>query len=1264
MNKAIFAIALLLLFVFSVFQTPALAQSGPVAGYAFSEGSGTTTVDSSGNNNTGTLLSGASWTTAGKYGNAISFNGSTGYVSVPDSNSLHIGATGTMEAWVNLSATSRWHGIIAKGNANSNATTNYSIEINSGDGVECGVGNGSTATIVDSTATLTAGTFYHVACTWDGTNVTIYINGVKDQFRAQGLTPASNTSPLYIGQFGGNVDRTSGVIDEVRIYNRALSAAQIQTDMNTPVSSATQTGLTVAPGSFTLTSASATQQLTVTATYSDGSTQNVTSNPATTYLSNNTGVVTVGTTGLVQAAGNGTTSVKASYGGFSATANVTVTLPTQTGLTVVPGSFTLTSASATQQLTVTATYSDGSTQNVSNNPATTYLSNNTGVVTVSTTGLVQAAGNGTTSVKASYGGFSATANATVTLPTQTGLTVAPGSFTLTVGATQQLTVTATYSDGSTQNVTSNSATTYSSNNTTVATVNTTGSVKAAAKGTATIQASYGGFSAQATATVNLAAPGLVAAYNFNEGNGTTVTDASGNGNNGAITGATWTPSGRFGGALSFNGTNSWVTVNDAPTLDLTTGLTLEAWIYPRMPMGWQAAIMKEQTSDLVYALYVNSGVDDPSAVLNINGVDVALLHDAEDTQMPANKWTHLTTTYDGSTLRLYQNGVEVNNIARAGRMPVSSGPLRIGGDSIWGEYFDGLIDEVRIYNRALSPTEIQTDMYTPVSSPALTGLAASPGTFTMPAAGALQQLTVTGTYATGMRQDVTLNAGITYTSSNPAVATVSAIGLVKAVANGTATITSSYGGFSTTTTATISIMTDPTQIGQWSQPVELGVVAVNMILLRSGKVLVYGGPLLSGKNATIFDPATGNTTAVPNNLTDIFCSGHAALADGRLLVVGGYDSVNNIVGVADANIFDPATQKWTSLPKMAYRRWYPTATTLPDGRVLVTSGATTCFGYDCLADTPEIYDPATNLWTQLNNAHLPLWYYPYSFLLPDGRVLVAGTSEQPSVTRALDVGAQSWTTIDPLVVEGGSATMYSPGKIMKSGTSADAGNTNIPAGNATYVLDMTQQSTAWQQTASMAAPRAYHNLTVLPDGNVLATGGELTLDGSSISQAVYQAEMWSPALQTWTTLSLEQVPRLYHSTAVLMPDGRVFVAGGGSAYPAPDETTGEYYSPPYLFKGPRPMIASAPTTIPYGTQFVVQSPDATNIASISLVRLGAATHQFNQDARFLSLSFQKSGSALTVRAPVNAKLAPPGYYLLFLVNNNGVPSIASFVKVQ
>jgi hypothetical protein len=798
----------------------------------------------------------------------------------------------------------------------------------------------------------------------------------------------------------------------------------------------------------------------------------------------------------------------------------------------------------------------------------------------------------------------------------------------------------------------------------VATVNTTGSVKAVAKGTATIQAFYGGFSAQATATVNLGAPGLVAAYSFNEGSGTAVTDASGNGNTGAISGATWTTSGRFGGALSFNGTNAWVTVNDAPSLDLTTAFTMEAWVNPRMPLGWQVVALKEQSNDLVYAMYANTPADNPSSVASIGGIAFAAVPAQGDLEVPANVWTHLTTTYDGSTLRLYSNGVEVGNLAVSGQMPVSPGPLRIGGDSIWGEYFDGLIDEVRIYNRALTPAEIQADMYSPVTPPSFSSLALTPGNSTMPVAGSLQQLNLTGTYSNGLKQDMTLTTGVTYTSSNPAVATVSSTSLVKAVASGTTTITASYAGFSPTTVISVSLTSDPAQIGQWSQPMDVGVVAVNMILLHNGKILMYGGQGASGKAATVFDPATGNTTPVPNNFTNLFCSGHAALADGRVLVVGGFDSANNIVGTADVNIFDPTTQRWTSAPKMAYRRWYPTATTLPDGRVLVTSGATTCYGYDCLADVPEIYDPTTNLWAQLNIAKLPFWYYPFAFLLPDGRVLIAGTSEQPSITRALNVNAQTWTTVDPVIVGGGAATMYAPGKIMKSGTSSDAGVTNIPANNTTYVLDMTQPSPAWQQTAPMAAPRAYHNLTVLPDGTVLATGGELTLDGLSLPYAVYQAEQWSPTTQTWQTLSLGQVPRLYHSTAVLLPDGRVLVGGGGSVYPATDETTVEFYSPPYLFKGPRPTITSAPATVRYGTQLTVQTPDAANIASIFLIRSGATTHAFDEDTRTLSLTFQQASNSLIVQAPANANLAPPGYYMLFIKNNSGVPSIASFVKIQ
>jgi hypothetical protein len=761
-----------------------------------------------------------------------------------------------------------------------------------------------------------------------------------------------------------------------------------------------------------------------------------------------------------------------------------------------------------------------------------------------------------------------------------------------------------------------------------------------------------------------APPGLVAAYSFNEGSGATVNDSSGKGNSGTISGATWTAAGRFGGALAFNGTNSWVTVNDSSSLDLTNAMTLEAWVRPFGPTSWQAAIIKEQASDFAYGLYVNTDQDQSSGVANINGGDVAVNDPSEDGQVPMNTWTHLTTTYDGSILRLYENGILLNQASSPGKIAVSSGPLRIGGDSIWGEYFNGLIDEVRVYNRALSQTEIQADMNTPINPPALTQLTLTPASFTMPAVGATQQLTVTGTYSAGVTQNVTLNAGLTYTSSNPAAATVSSNGIVTAVSNGTTTITVSYGGFSPVTAATVSISSDPSQVGQWSQPFDLGVVAVNMVLLHTSKILVYGGVLGSGSSARVLDPATGNITTTPNTFTDLFCSGHAALGDGRILVVGGFDGANNIPGAADANIFDPATQHWTSVPKMAYRRWYPTATALPDGRVLVTSGAKTCYGFSCLADVPEIYNPVSNTWTQLNGAKLPFWYYPFAFLLPDGRVLDTGSSEQPTITRALDVAAQAWTTVDPLVVDGGSATMYSPGKIMKSGTSSDAGAPNAPATNTTYVLDMTLASPAWQETAPMASPRAFHNLTVLPDGNVLATGGEQTLDGSSIPNAVYQAELWSPTTQNWRTLSLEQVPRLYHSTAVLLPDARVLVAGGGSVYPATDENSGEYFSPPYLFKGPRPTITAAPTNISYGGGFTIQSPDAANIASIALIRPSAVTHQFNHDQHFMNLAFQNVGGSLTVQAPANANLAPPGYYMLFIMNTNGVPSIAPFVKLQ
>jgi hypothetical protein len=217
-------------------------------------------------------------------------------------------------------------------------------------------------------------------------------------------------------------------------------------------------------------------------------------------------------------------------------------------------------------------------------------------------------------------------------------------------------------------------------------------------------------SASVAVTVTGGQSGVVAAYGFNEGTGATVSDASGNGNTGTVSGATWSTAGRFGGALSFNGSNNWVTVADAASLDLSTGMTLEAWVNPTSPTGWRTVILKEQPGGLVYSLYASNGANRPSG-----HVFTSAEMDTQGTAvLQANTWTHLAVTYDGTTLRLFVNGVEASNKAVSGSIVGSSGVLRIGGNAVWGEYFSGLIDEVRIYNRALSTVEIQTDMNTAV----------------------------------------------------------------------------------------------------------------------------------------------------------------------------------------------------------------------------------------------------------------------------------------------------------------------------------------------------------------------------------------------------------------------------------------------------------------------------------------------------------------------------------------------------------------------
>ena len=218
-------------------------------------------------------------------------------------------------------------------------------------------------------------------------------------------------------------------------------------------------------------------------------------------------------------------------------------------------------------------------------------------------------------------------------------------------------------------------------------------------------------SAGVTVTVSntwTAPSGLVAAYTFAEGTGTTTADASGNSNAGTLAGGTaWSAAGRFGKALSFDGVNDLVSVPDAASLDLTTGMTIEAWVNPSALSGWRTVALKAIPAGLAYALYAHDGAPRPAGTVNTGGADQSAIGTAA---LPLNTWTHLAVTFGAGTLRLYVNGVQVGTQVVSGSLVTSANPLTIGGNGVWSEWFAGLIDEVRIYNRALTQAEIQAGM--------------------------------------------------------------------------------------------------------------------------------------------------------------------------------------------------------------------------------------------------------------------------------------------------------------------------------------------------------------------------------------------------------------------------------------------------------------------------------------------------------------------------------------------------------------------------
>lgn len=448
---------------------------------------------------------------------------------------------------------------------------------------------------------------------------------------------------------------------------------------------------------------------------------------------------------------------------------------------------------------------------------------------------------------------------------------------------------------------------------------------------------------------------------------------------------------------------------------------------------------------------------------------------------------------------------------------------------------------------------------------------------------------------------------------------------------------------------------DEAKIGSWAPPIAWGAVAIHAHLLPTGKVMTYGR---IGNPPIVWDPAVPG--AFQNFVApgDVFCSGHTLLPDGRLLVAGGHSGVDNF-GTKTTFIFN-ASGGWTRVADMRNGRWYPTNLTLPTGDVLTISGGDTAGNRNLI---PEVWQ--NDSWRALSTASRNVPLYPMMFAAPDGRAFMAGPAQATAFLSTDGTGL--WA---PGPVSGfgardyGSAVMYEPGKILLVG----GGYTTATA----EVIDLNAGAT-WRPVQAMSVARRQHNATLLADGTVLVTGGSNAtgFNSAPTDSRVLRAERWDPATETWDTLARMSHHRLYHSTALLLPDGRVLSVGSGQPAAAglTDDYTAEIFTPPYLYRldgtlASRPEIAAAPSEVSYGQAFTVQTPAAASIVKATWIRLSSVTHAFNQNQRLNRLTVTPGGtSTVIVNAPASSREAPPGHYMLFLINSSGVPSIARIIRI-
>jgi hypothetical protein len=477
--------------------------------------------------------------------------------------------------------------------------------------------------------------------------------------------------------------------------------------------------------------------------------------------------------------------------------------------------------------------------------------------------------------------------------------------------------------------------------------------------------------------------------------------------------------------------------------------------------------------------------------------------------------------------------------------------------------------------------------------------------------------------------------------------------------------------------------TDPTVVGSWAyNTMDSPVRNMHSTLLKDGRILMMAGSGNDPNNFTagsfktsIWNPATNTTTAVATPY-DMFCSGHVTLPNGDVLIAGGtmtFQGVNNaptFQGSQNSYIFHVATNTFTKVNQTLDGHWYPTLTKLGTGDVWMAGGLGSNGNGSMVT---EMFKTSTSTWQPVTATKQTWTYwgeYPAMFLLANGNLFYTGShafggprpgsnSSVYNITTGAvgDVDTSAEGTDAQLRDQGQSVMLY-PAQAQKF-LIAGGGNIDISAAptNSAAVIDMTATTPAWQKVASFpGVGKQYVNMLNLFDGSVLEVDGATGVKTGDVKTAA----LFNPTTNTWTAIPPDPEGRDYHSTAILIPDGRVVVMGSN-----PIDNSWNYkitiYSPPYLFKGTRPTITTAPTAMTYGGSYSLGVTGT--VQSASLYSLGSPTHQMDSNQRMVQLTLTGTGATRTAVVPTNKNLLPPGPYMLTVLDSNGVPSVAKIVSV-